>query len=104
MCLCEHVVLLLCILPRCLSDMRVLRRRVVTLRALLIEAFFSPAWLNSNGLRFDFPQGQGRREQTTHRHTPQQVIREERNMQGGKTHQDHRKHQTLRHNETDRET
>lgn len=50
--------------PQCLSDMGVLCYCSITLMALLTEASFSPAWSNSNGLRFDFPQGQGRREQT----------------------------------------
>lgn len=58
----------LCAPPRCLGCMRVLCYRAVTLMALLTEAFFSPAWLNSNGLRFDFPPVT-RQERATHRHT-----------------------------------
>lgn len=37
-----------------LRNMDASRYCVVTLIALSIEAFFSPVWLNSNGLRFDF--------------------------------------------------
>lgn len=45
----------------------------VTLIALLIEAFLSPDWLNSNGLRFDCsPRRQENPDNNTH--TQQQVI------------------------------
>lgn len=38
--------------------------------ALLIEALFSPVWLNSNGLRFDFPRNKaGEPKQHTQTHT-----------------------------------
>lgn len=38
--------------------------------ALWIEALFSPVWLNSNGLRFDFPPGhKAGGVHTTHTHT-----------------------------------
>lgn len=63
----------LCAPPRCLGCMRVLCYRAVTLMALLTEAFFSPAWLSSNGLRFDFSPVT-RQERATHKQTHQGVI------------------------------
>lgn len=72
----DHIVyklyFLYIISPQCLIRMGVLGCRGITLMALLTEPFLSPAWLNSNGLRFDFPTGtkKERANNSTHRHTP----------------------------------
>ena len=100
-CLCEHLSLCSSVSLLCMS---VLRYRVVTLMALLIEAFFSPAWLNSNGLRFDFPPGiRQEREHNTHTHTHTNTSR----LLGGggacrMEEQDHHHHH--KRWDTDRET
>lgn len=69
---------------QCLIGVGVPGCRAVTLMALLIEAFLSPAWLNSNGLRFDFPTGtrQERANNNTQTHTSR-LFGGKRSMQGG---------------------
>lgn len=80
--------------------LKVLRYRVVTLMALWIEALFSPVWLNSNGLRFDFSPGhKAGGVHTTHTHTPAGYL-------GGEEHAGRRKNTPgpPPNVETDRET
>lgn len=76
---------LVCVPRQRLTNMDASRYSVVTLIALLIEAFFSPVWLNSNGLRFDFsPRTRQENPNNTHKHTHthQQVIWGKGSMQG----------------------
>lgn len=97
---------------QCLIGVGVPGCRAVTLMALLIEAFLSPAWLNSNGLRFDFPTGtrQERANNNTHRHTPAGYLGErgacrEEVEEGMMTaHRHHQMFWDAPYNDTDRET
>lgn len=92
---------LVCVLHQRLRNMDASRYCVVTLIALLIEAFLSPVWLNSNGLCFDFPpRTRQENPNNTHTHTPASYLGKG-SMQGKG--EGHHHDQTSSHNETDRE-
>lgn len=93
---------LVCVPRQRLTNMDASRYCVVTLTALLIEAFFSPVWLNANGLRFDFSPKDKAGEPKQQQHTQTRTSRwfgEHAGEKGAGHHRD----QTSGHNQTDRE-
>lgn len=88
-----------------LRNMDASRYCVVTLIALLIEAFFSPVWLNSNGLRFDFSPRTRQENPNNNTHTHTNSTSRSFGEKGAcrETGAGHHREQTPGHIQTDRE-